>query len=95
MKYVPKLAKGLELGEGGQEIEAFFANEEIEEKRFSPRTIRTRGEFHANEEIEEMLGHMFPSWPESQVSPRTSTTRAEFDAKLDVRAEFAKNSTQI
>ena len=59
------------------------------------RTCRTRDEFHANLEIEEMLGHMFPSWPKSQVSPRTSRTREEFHANLDVRAELAKNSTQI
>ena len=62
MKYVPKLAKGPELGEGGQEIEEFFANEEIEEMRFSPRPRRTRKEFHANEEMEEMLGHIFRRW---------------------------------
>ena len=39
---------------GGQEIEEFFAIEEIEEMRFSPRTSRTCEEFHANEEIEEI-----------------------------------------
>ena len=28
---------------------------------------RTREEFHANLEIEEILGHMLPSWPKSQL----------------------------
>ena len=28
---------------------------------------RTREEFHANLEIEEMLGHMLPSWPKSRL----------------------------
>ena len=30
-------------------------------------TSRTHVEFHANLEIEEMLGHMFPSWPKSRL----------------------------
>ena len=51
---------------GGSEIEEFFANEEIEEMRCSPRPRRTRKEFRANEEMEEMLGHMFPRWPKSR-----------------------------
>ena len=63
--YVPKAAKGLVWG-GGQKIEEFFANEEIDEMRFSLRTRRTREEFHANEEIEEMLGQMFPIWPKGR-----------------------------
>ena len=48
---------------GGQEIEEIFATQEIEEILCSSRPRRTRQEFHANEEIEEMLSRMFPSWP--------------------------------
>ena len=54
------------VGGGCPEIQEFFANEESEEMRFSPRTRRTRKEFHANEEIGETLCHMFPSWPKGR-----------------------------
>ena len=62
----PSRPKGWSLGVGGPKIEEFFANEDIDEMRFSLRTRRTREEFHANEEIEEMLGQMFPIWPKSR-----------------------------
>ena len=54
------------FGGGALKVKEIFANEEIGEMRFSPRTRRTSEDFPANEEIEEMLGQMFPICPKAQ-----------------------------
>ena len=51
---VPKLAEGPEVGRG-LEIDEIDAIEENEEMRSFARKRRKRDEFHANEEIEELL----------------------------------------
>ena len=68
--------------------------------RCSPRTRRTRKEFHANEEIEEMLSRMFPSWPKAGcrgIKKSKNSSQMKKSKKcvvLHVREELVKNSTQ-
>ena len=69
--------------------------------RSSPRPRRTRKEFHASEEMEEMLGHMFPRWPKRAgvrgVKKSENSSQLKKSKKcfvLHVLGELPKNSTQ-